>query len=169
MPLALRYSNTSQEKGRRMTTHRVLQLSNLLDTMTSRAGVCRRGAENLRRIGNDKGAAHQDERAARFERIANRAAALLAKDKNERELMEAAQVWDDLASSEEKLATWEEEHGLPMGCTNITKRHNVSVYRRTAKALRIQAELQEPVCNLCLKPYGHGTQYDALQRHVCAA
>lgn len=54
-----------------MTTHRLIQIHNLLDTCNSKSRVCRRGADNLARIGNAVGATHQLCRAMRFERIAS--------------------------------------------------------------------------------------------------
>lgn len=54
-----------------MTTHRLLQIHTLLDTCESKARVCRRGADNLARLGNGAGAAHQLRRAMRFERVAS--------------------------------------------------------------------------------------------------
>jgi hypothetical protein len=54
-----------------MTTHRLIQVHVLFDTLSSRARVCRRAADNLARIGNDRGAAHYLRRASRLERIAS--------------------------------------------------------------------------------------------------
>jgi hypothetical protein len=53
-----------------MTTHRFLQVYNIQDTCESKARVCRRGAINLRRIGNNAGADDMDDKATRLERIA---------------------------------------------------------------------------------------------------
>lgn len=55
-----------------MTTHRMIQIHNLLDTCESKASVCRRGADNLARINNTAGTIHQIKRALRFERIASK-------------------------------------------------------------------------------------------------
>ena len=55
-----------------MTTHRLIQIHNLLDTCESKACVCRRGADNLARIGNAAGTIHQLKKAMRFERIASK-------------------------------------------------------------------------------------------------
>lgn len=60
-----------------MTTHRVIQLSTLLDDLQSRARVARRASLNVLRIGNTKAAAHFQARADRFERVAARASATL--------------------------------------------------------------------------------------------
>lgn len=60
-----------------MTTHRHLQIHNLEDTCASKARVLRRGADNLARIGNDKGAGYQLRRALKFERVAAKCRARL--------------------------------------------------------------------------------------------
>jgi hypothetical protein len=60
-----------------MTTHRHIQIHNLLDTASCKAGQCRRGADNLARINNSKGATHLLRRAMRLERIASTCASLL--------------------------------------------------------------------------------------------
>jgi len=54
-----------------MTTHRLIQIHNLEDTMSSKARIARRSADNLARIGNTNGAGYYLRRAMRFERIAN--------------------------------------------------------------------------------------------------
>lgn len=53
-----------------MSTHRHIQIHNLLDTASSEARQCRRAADNLAGIRNANGAAHYLRRAIRFERIA---------------------------------------------------------------------------------------------------
>ena len=53
-----------------MTTHRHIQIHALEDTCSAKIGQLRRGASNLARIGNDKGAGYQLRRALQFERIA---------------------------------------------------------------------------------------------------
>lgn len=54
-----------------MSTHRHIQIHNLLDNASCLARQCRRGADNLARINNAKGATHMLLRAMRLERIAS--------------------------------------------------------------------------------------------------
>lgn len=61
-----------------MTTHRHIQIHNLLDTAAVRAEGCRAAASNLARIRNDRAAGYYIRRADRFVRIAARCAARLA-------------------------------------------------------------------------------------------
>jgi len=53
-----------------MTTHRFIQMHNLLDTLTSKVRQCRNAAENLARIGNKIGSDHYTHRADRYARVA---------------------------------------------------------------------------------------------------
>jgi hypothetical protein len=53
-----------------MTTHRAIQIHNLKGECSSRSRVLRRGAANLERIGNRKGAACQVAKAVKCDRIA---------------------------------------------------------------------------------------------------
>lgn len=55
-----------------MTTHRLIQIHNLEDNMSSKSRTARRAADNLARIGNDKGAGHYLRAAFRFEQIAGK-------------------------------------------------------------------------------------------------
>lgn len=57
-----------------MTTHRLIQLHNLNDDFSARANVCLRGAANLERIGNTRGAQYQRVKGLRYQAIAERAA-----------------------------------------------------------------------------------------------
>lgn len=57
-----------------ITTHRLVQLHNLADDMSSRARICLRGAANLERIGNSRGAQHQRDKGLRYQVIAEAAA-----------------------------------------------------------------------------------------------
>jgi len=52
-----------------MTTHRLIQIHNLEDTMSSKARIARRAADNLARIGNNNGAGHYLRAALRCEHI----------------------------------------------------------------------------------------------------
>ena len=52
-----------------MTTHRLIQVHNLLDSVSSKVRQCRRAADNLARIRNDRGADHYLRRVARYERL----------------------------------------------------------------------------------------------------
>lgn len=58
----------------KLTTHRLIQLHNLVDDLSSRARVCMRGAANLERIGNARGAQYQCAKGLRFQAIAEKAA-----------------------------------------------------------------------------------------------
>ena len=53
-----------------MTTHRVLQICSLLDTLESQGRTYNRCASNLASIRNTQGAGHYLRRAIRVERIA---------------------------------------------------------------------------------------------------
>lgn len=56
-----------------MTTHRLIQIHNLADDLSARARVCLRGAANLERIGNARGAQYQRAKGLRYQRIADAA------------------------------------------------------------------------------------------------
>jgi len=56
------------------STHRLIQLHNLSDDLSARARVCLRGAANLERIGNTRGAQYQRARGLRYQAIASAAA-----------------------------------------------------------------------------------------------
>ena len=58
----------------KLTTHRLIQLHNLADDLSSRARVCLRGAAHLQRIGNAKGAQYQRAKGLRLQVIAEKAA-----------------------------------------------------------------------------------------------
>lgn len=68
---------TEGSEMEKLTTKRVIQLSNLADDFSSRARVCFRGGANLKKIGNNKGAHYLFYRAVRFQRIALNAASRL--------------------------------------------------------------------------------------------
>lgn len=57
-----------------ISTHRLIQLHNLADDLSSRARVCLRGAANLERIGNALGAQYQRAKGLRYQAIASAAA-----------------------------------------------------------------------------------------------
>lgn len=57
-----------------ISTHRLIQLHTLADDFSSRARVCLRGAANLERIGNARGAQHQRTKGLRYQAIAEKAA-----------------------------------------------------------------------------------------------
>jgi len=61
----------------KFSTKRVVQLSIIADDLASRARVCFRGAANLERIGNRRGAQHQRALGARYHVIAVQASRLL--------------------------------------------------------------------------------------------
>lgn len=54
-----------------ISTHRLIQLHNLADDFSSRARACLRGAANLARIRNTKGAQYQRTKGMRYQRIAD--------------------------------------------------------------------------------------------------
>lgn len=56
-----------------LSTHRLIQLHNLANDLSSRARVCLRGAANLERIGNARGAQYQRAKGLRFQAIAEKA------------------------------------------------------------------------------------------------
>lgn len=60
-----------------MTTHRLIQLHNMLDDLSSRARVSRRAADKAASINNGKAAVYFLQRAVRFERICTRCSARL--------------------------------------------------------------------------------------------
>ncbi|MCY1197225.1 hypothetical protein D9M72_85870 [compost metagenome] len=57
-----------------LSTHRLIQLHNLADDLSARARVCLRGAANLERIGNARGAQYQRAKGLRYQGIADAAA-----------------------------------------------------------------------------------------------
>ncbi len=137
-----------------MTTHRTLQIHNLLDTAESKARVCRTGSTNLARIGNVAGSAFQLRRAQRFESIAERCKGRLAKGEMKLdEIREAQRVWNDLAAQEERMAIFYEMKGLPYGSVESYWKR-AELYRRTSTALEIQIETGVAVCSCCFKPFG---------------
>lgn len=52
-----------------MTTHRLIQIRNMLANVSGKARQCRVAAGNLARIRNDYGSGHYLRRAARYERL----------------------------------------------------------------------------------------------------
>ena len=137
-----------------MTTHRTLQIHNLLDTAESKARVCRTGSANLARIGNVAGSAFQLRRAQRFESIAERCKGRLAKGEMKLEELRASQrVWDDLARQEEQMALFYEKSGFPYGNVDSYWKR-AEVYRRTSTAIEMQIETGVAVCSCCFKPFG---------------
>lgn len=139
-----------------MTTHRTLQIHNLLDTASSKARVCRTGSANLARIGNTIGSASQLLRAQRFERIAERCQRrLVSSEKALQELRDAQLSWEKLAESEESLAKFYEDNGKPYGSTD-TYHYRARMYRRVVQALQIQIGTGVSVCSCCFKPFGSG-------------
>jgi hypothetical protein len=139
-----------------MTTHRTIQIHNLLDTVSSKAHVCRMGSANLARIGNAIGSASQLHRAQRFERIAERCQRRLGSAETALQELRSAQVsWGNLADSEESLAKFYEDNGKPYGSTD-TYHYRAQMYRRVVQALQIQIDTGVSVCSCCLKPFGSG-------------
>jgi hypothetical protein len=53
-----------------ISTHRLVQLHNLADDLSARARVCLRGAANLERLGNFRGAQYQRAKGLRYQAIA---------------------------------------------------------------------------------------------------
>ena len=62
--------NLTVRETRNMSTHRLIQIHALFNTLSSKARQCRRAADNLARIRNDRGASHYLRRAARYARLA---------------------------------------------------------------------------------------------------
>jgi len=139
-----------------LSTHRTIQISNLLDTASSKARVCREGSANLARIGNTVGSSFQLHRAQRFERIAERCQRRLARGEQDVcKLREAQEAWGRLADSEEALAKHFEDNGKPYGDTG-TYHYRAAMYRRVVKSLQIQIDTGVAVCSCCFKPFGSG-------------
>lgn len=65
----------------KLSTHRLLQLHSLSDDTASRARVCLRGAGNLERIGNVRGAQYQRAKGMRYQVVSDKAASLVEKYK----------------------------------------------------------------------------------------
>ena len=61
---------------------------------------------------------------------------------------EAASHWAALADSEERMAGWYEDHGLPFGDVS-SFRFRAKTYRRTAEALRRESVTGKPHCSAC--------------------
>jgi hypothetical protein len=106
-----------------MTTHRVLQLSQLLESAEELAAKCARGASNLTRIGNHKGAAFQLRRSVRAARIARIVRQRLEKDE-----------------SAVRRARWLE---MSEGCS---ARRSPKLERRPGNALNIEIGQPAPRC-----------------------
>lgn len=139
-----------------MTTHRTIQIHNLLDTVSSKARVCRTGSGNLARIGNTIGSASQLHRAQRFERIAERCQRRLGSAETALQELRDAQVsWGNLADSEESLAKFYEDNGKPYGSVD-TYYYRARMYRRVVQAMQIQIDTGVSVCSCCFKPFGSG-------------
>lgn len=68
-------------------------------------------------------------------------------------LLDAAQVWRDLATQEIKVAEIDARYG---DTTSHMKR--AELYVRCAEALEIEAETGVAVCTCCHKPLGEGTR-----------
>jgi hypothetical protein len=127
-----------------LSTHRTIQIHNLLDTAQSKARQCRRAADNLASIGNLKGSQSYIERAARLDEIASTCERRLKPSR----ALAAAEHWESLAKSEEDMADFEDANGQPYGCTK-SYRHRARIYRDTAKVLRLEAETGKPHCGYC--------------------
>jgi hypothetical protein len=127
-----------------LSTHRTIQVHNLLDTVSSNARQSRRAAENLESIGNRKGAQIYAARAARLNEIASVCKRRLAPAV----ALAAAEHWEGLAKSEEEMAAYEDANGQPYGCTKVY-RHRAELYRNTARVLRLEAETGKPHCGYC--------------------
>jgi hypothetical protein len=56
-----------------MTTHRFIQISVLVDHLSSLSRVYRRASLNLRKIGNSKGASYYAAKSLRVERVLHKA------------------------------------------------------------------------------------------------
>lgn len=137
-----------------MTTHRCIQVSNILDNASSQARVCRAAASNLLRINNVKGSNHMTAKAVRLERIASSASRLLERDRRRREeLTKAIDDWSAIANSEDAMADFYESNGLPFGSVD-TYRYRAEEYRRVVKSLQIELDTGIAVCACHFKPFG---------------
>jgi hypothetical protein len=61
---------------------------------------------------------------------------------------DAAAHWEALATSETEMANHYDSIGRPYGDTS-SYRHRAETYRRTARALRLEAETGKPHCSMC--------------------
>lgn len=63
----------------------------------------------------------------------------------------AADHWERLASEAEDLAKWNRDNGFDLSLPGMSVGdYNAEVYRRTAQALRLQAETGKEHCSICL-------------------
>ncbi len=65
-------------------------------------------------------------------------------------LQESIAHWVALAVEAEEFASYEEA----MGWSGASYRNKAELYRRTARALRMEMETGRPHCACCLKPQG---------------
>lgn len=66
------------------------------------------------------------------------------------ECIESAAHWDALAVEALRMAEWNDAH---IG-SGAAQRHKAETYKRTAQALRAEAETGAPHCSCCLRPLG---------------
>ncbi|MCY1303262.1 hypothetical protein D9M68_694370 [compost metagenome] len=64
----------------KLSTHRLIQIHNLGDDLSSRARVAHRASVNLARIGNAKGSRYYAVQAARLSSVADACSARLERD-----------------------------------------------------------------------------------------
>lgn len=130
-----------------MTTHRTIQIFTLLDTLESLLRMANRAVINLRRIGNDKGAAWYAARVVRLERLIARCKSRLAPVS---EIEKSIAWWYKLADDEDRSIAWGLTCGSP--APFIARAEN---YRRAAKALEIGRDTGVAVCTCCHKPFSN--------------
>jgi hypothetical protein len=129
-----------------MTTHRLIQIFTLLDTLESMLRMSEGAATKLRRIGNLKGAEWYTARSVRLARLIKKCKLRLAL---EGEQEKAIAWWLKLADDEERMI----ELGLTYGSAEpfIAR---AETYRRAAKAIEIKRDTGVGVCSCCFKPFG---------------
>lgn len=66
------------------------------------------------------------------------------------EILASAEHWEKLAREEELQAKWNREHGLDLSKPGHSSGDfRADTYRRTARALRLEAETGRPHCSQC--------------------
>ncbi len=66
------------------------------------------------------------------------------------ELIAAAEHWEQLAAAEDERAKWNRDHGRDLSKPGLSPgNYRAETYRRTARALRIEAETGRPHCSQC--------------------
>lgn len=66
----------------------------------------------------------------------------------------SAERWERLADEAAAQAQWDRDHGIDLSAPGTSAGdYKAATYRRTAKALRLEAETGRAHCSLCLKDH----------------